>query len=147
MNNVHRAYLASVVCLAGATIQIIYGLLAIPFGPYTEMDAGWDEILWALVNVGFIAGALGLLFLDVGRPRRLAVIGAAVSVLASLSRIVASIIIMPNLVKIPSHHLFSPAFCCRCPVWGHWGSPRSWASSCAAGGHRRRCLPKDACSL
>jgi hypothetical protein len=55
MNNVHRAYLASVVCLAGATIQIIYGLLAIPFGPYTEMNAGWDEILWALVNVGFIA--------------------------------------------------------------------------------------------
>jgi hypothetical protein len=94
MNNVHRAYLASVVCLAGATIQIIYGLLAIPFGPYTEMDAGWDEILWALVNVGFIAGALGLLFLDVGRLRWLAVIGAAVSVLASLSRIVASIIII-----------------------------------------------------
>jgi hypothetical protein len=33
MNNLRRAYLASLVCLAGGAIQIIYGLLAIWF-PY-----------------------------------------------------------------------------------------------------------------
>jgi hypothetical protein len=50
MNKFHRARLAGQVCLAGATVEIIYGLLAIPFGPYMEKTTawGWDEMLWAV---------------------------------------------------------------------------------------------------
>jgi len=93
MNNLRRAYLASLVCLGGATIQIIYGLLAIRFH-FWENGNEWMEALWAVANVGMIGGALGLLFLDVGRPRWLAVIGAAISVLGNLIRIVASTLII-----------------------------------------------------
>jgi hypothetical protein len=95
MNHLRRAYIASLVCLAGGALQIIYGLLSIPFpyyGPNTYY--GWDEALWAVVNVGMIAGALGLLALDIGRPRWLAVVGAALSVLGNLMRIVASVLLI-----------------------------------------------------
>jgi hypothetical protein len=99
MNHLRRAYLASLVCLAGGAIQIIYGLLSIPF-PYYDPNTyyDWDEALWAAVNVGMIAGAFGLLALDVARPRWLAVIGAALSMLGNLIRIVASalLIIAPS---------------------------------------------------
>ncbi|MFL5801574.1 MAG: hypothetical protein ACJ8CR_07505 [Roseiflexaceae bacterium] len=81
MNNLHRARLASQVCLAGATVQIIYGLLAILF-PYWESDYEWAEALWAVANVGMIGGAYGLFALDVARPRWLAAIGAALSCLS-----------------------------------------------------------------
>ena len=98
MNNLRRAYLASWVCLAGGMIQLIYGLLAIPFGPYTQRASTWDEALWAVANVGMIGGALALLALDVARPRWLAVIGAVLSVLGNLMRIVVSalLIIAPS---------------------------------------------------
>jgi hypothetical protein len=97
MNHLRPAYLASLVCLAGGAIQIIYGLLAIPF-PYWENGYEWTEALWAVANVGMIGGAFGLLALDVGRPRWLAVIGAVLSILGNLIRIVASalLIIAPS---------------------------------------------------
>jgi hypothetical protein len=54
------AHRASLVCLAGSTVQIIYGVLAVPFGPYTEITGTWDEMLWALASgrrsVGFDGG-------------------------------------------------------------------------------------------
>jgi hypothetical protein len=93
MNNLRRAYLASLVCLAGATVQFIYGLLAIWF-PYGYQFYGWDETLWALANGGMIGGVLGLIFLDVGRPRWLARLGAALSVLGNLLRIIASVLLI-----------------------------------------------------
>jgi hypothetical protein len=93
MNNLRRAYLASLVALSGGAVQIIYGLLAIWF-PYGYHNYGWDEALWALAIVGMIGGVLGLLFLDVGRPRWLARLGAALSVLANLLRIVVSILLI-----------------------------------------------------
>ena len=93
MNNLRRAYLASLVCLGGATVQIIYGLLAIRF-LFWENGNAWMEAVWAVANVGMIGGALGLLFLDVGRPRWLAVIGAVISVLGNFIRIVASALII-----------------------------------------------------
>jgi hypothetical protein len=97
MNNLRRAYLASLIALSSGAVQIVYGLLAIWF-PYGYHNYGWDEALWAVVNVGMIAGSLGLLALDVGRPRWLAVVGATLSILGNLIRIVASalLIIAPS---------------------------------------------------
>ena len=85
MNNMRLARFASLVCLAGGTIQIIYGLLAIPFR-YAQTTYGWDEILLALANVGMIGGAIGLLALDVARPRWIATIGAMLAVVGNLIR-------------------------------------------------------------
>ncbi len=93
MNHLRRAYIASLVCLAGATVQIIYGLVATRFY-FWENGNEWMEALWALANVGMIGGALGLLALDAARPRWLAALGAAISVLGNLIRIVASALII-----------------------------------------------------
>ena len=89
MNNVHRAYLARLVCLAGGMVQLIYGLLAVRFTP-TQNLYGWDEALWALANVGMIGAVYGLLALDVARLRRLAMVGTTLVILGHLIRIVAS---------------------------------------------------------
>lgn len=94
MKNVHLARLASLVCLAGGMIQVIYGLLTIPFGPYSQHSYGWDEVLWALANVGMIGAVLGLLALDVAHARWLAAIGGALAILAHLTRIVVSALII-----------------------------------------------------
>jgi hypothetical protein len=93
MNNLRRAFLASLVALSGGAVQIIYGLLAIWF-PYAYQFYGWDEALWALANVGMIGGVLGVSFLDVGRPRWLARMGAALSVLGNLLRIIVSVLLI-----------------------------------------------------
>ncbi|GEM_PF-1977011 len=93
MNHLRRAYIASLVCLAGATVQIIYGLVATRFH-FWENGNEWMEALWAVANVGMIGGALGLLALDAARPRWLAALGAAISVLGNLIRIVASALII-----------------------------------------------------
>ncbi len=98
MNGFHRARLAGLVCLAGSMLQIIYGLLAIPF-PYAHSTAAWPEVLWALANVGMIGGALGLLALGVARPGWIAVIGATLAILGNLIRIVVSAL----LIMAPSH--------------------------------------------
>ena len=97
MQNRRLAHRASLVCLAGGTVQLIYGLLAIPFGPYTENPLAWDEMLWALANVGMIGGAFGLYALGVGRPRALAASGATLAILGHLLRIVVSAVIVLRL--------------------------------------------------
>lgn len=91
MKKLSFARTLSIVCMVGATTQIGYGLLSIPF-PFGDPNTyyGWDEALWIVAQIGMIGGALGLLTLDVARPRWLAVIGAAVSGLGNLIRIVAS---------------------------------------------------------
>jgi hypothetical protein len=90
---VDRGYLAGVACLAGGGVQVSYGLLAIPF-PYAESSYGWDEILWAVANVGMIAGVLGLLALDVARPRTVARLGGALAVLGNVVRIAVSALLV-----------------------------------------------------
>ncbi len=93
MNRFQLARLASLICLAGGTLQIIYGLLAIPFPPYAAYvnTLGWDEALWALINVGMIGAVVGLLALDVAHPRWLAKVGAALTILGNLIRIGAAL--------------------------------------------------------
>lgn len=90
MNNRQLAYRAALVGLIGSALQIMYGLLAIRFGPYAERAGAWDEVLWALVSVGMVGGTVGLLALDVARPRWLAVTGALLAIVGDLLRIVAS---------------------------------------------------------
>jgi hypothetical protein len=63
----------------------IHSALAIRFHFY-ESGYEWAETLWAVANVGMIGGALGLLALDVARPRPLAVSGATLSALGNLIR-------------------------------------------------------------
>ncbi len=105
MNRFQLARLASLVCLAGGILQIIYGLLAIPFPPYAAYvnTLGWDEALWALVNVGMIGAVVGLLALDVARPRRLAKIGATLTILGNLIRIGTATwdLLSPTTATIP----------------------------------------------
>ncbi len=103
MNRFQGARLASLICLAGGTLQIIYGLLAIPFPPYVPRNLSWDEALWALANVGMMGGAAGLLALDVARPRWLAVIGATLTILGNLIRIgvAAWNIVSPTSATVP----------------------------------------------
>jgi hypothetical protein len=86
MNRFHCTRLAGLVCLAGGMLQIVYGLLSIPFA-FAQNNLGWDEVLWALVNVGMISGALGLLALHVARPRWMALVGATLTILGCLIRI------------------------------------------------------------
>jgi MFS family permease len=93
MSHLRRAYLASMVGLVGGAVQIVYGLLAIVFS-YGERLYGWDEALWAVANLGMIGGVLSLLFLDIARPRWLAQLGAALSVLGQLLRIVVSALLI-----------------------------------------------------
>lgn len=89
-----RARLAGAVCIAGAAVQILYGLLSIPFPYGAGTGYVWSEALWALATSGMIGGTLGLLWLDVGRPRWLAATGAWLNVLGQLIRIGVSIWIL-----------------------------------------------------
>jgi hypothetical protein len=93
MSRFQLARFASLVCLAGGVLQIIYGLLAIPFSPSTAYvnTLGWDEALWALINVGMIGAVVGLLALDVARPRWLVGVGATLTILGNLIRIGAAL--------------------------------------------------------
>ena len=92
MSRFQRARLASQICLVGGTLQIVYGLLAIPFSPSTAYvnTLGWDEALWALINGGMIGAIVGLLTLDVAHPRWLARVGATLTILGNLIRIGAA---------------------------------------------------------
>lgn len=93
MGNRHVAYRASLISLAGGTIQFVYGLLAILF-PYPEILASRFELLFALANVGMIGGIVGLLALDVARPRALGVGGGALAILGHVIRIALSVSLM-----------------------------------------------------
>jgi hypothetical protein len=98
MKNLRLAYFASLLCFAGAFVQILYGLLAIPFPYGPPAYYGWDEGLWALANIGMIGAIVGLVALDVARPRWLAVMAGALATLGPLIRIGVSvrIILQPS---------------------------------------------------
>jgi hypothetical protein len=109
MNSFHRTHLAGLVCLVGGMLQIIYGLLSIPFA-FAQNNLGWDEALWGLVTVGMIGGALGLLALGVARPRWIALLGATLTILGCLIRlgVIPLNILSPSDVYVP--FILSSAF-------------------------------------
>lgn len=84
---------AGFVCLAGATLQVGYGVLAVAF-PYPDITEPGYELLWAVANLGMVAGILGLLALDAGRPRRLALLGGALALVGHVARIVISLVLV-----------------------------------------------------
>ncbi len=102
VNSFHRAHLAGLVCLVGGVLQIIYGLLSVPFA-FAQNNLGWDEALWGLVTVGMIGGALGLLSLGVARPRWMALLGATLTILGCLIRmgVIPFNILSPSDVYVP----------------------------------------------
>jgi hypothetical protein len=120
VNNIRIAHFASLVCFAGSTILIIYGLLAIPF-PYAQNTYGWDEILLALGCVGMIGGTLGLLALDAARPRWLAATGAVLAILGFLGRIVLSAV----YILVPHHTPAQVALGASQPAYVLWLGPTS----------------------
>jgi hypothetical protein len=95
MNRRGIARVAGLVCLAGATVQIIYGLLAVVF-PYPAIIESSYEVLWMLVNVGMIGGVVGWLAVDVARPRLAARIGGGLAIAGHLSRIAVSLAAMTS---------------------------------------------------
>jgi hypothetical protein len=85
------------VAMAGATLQLVYGVLAVVW-PYPQIIAPGPELLWGLVNLGMVAGIVAWLAIDVARPRWLALIGGGVAILGHLLRLAVSIwtTVQPN---------------------------------------------------
>jgi hypothetical protein len=85
------------VAMAGAALQLIYGVLAVVW-PYPQITAPALELVWGLVNLGMVAGILAWLAIDVARPRWLALIGGGVAIVGHLIRSAVSIwtTIQPN---------------------------------------------------
>ena len=78
------------VAMAGAALQLVYGLLAVVW-PYPLIIAPAPELVWGVVNLGMLAGIAAWLAIDVARPRWLALIGAGVAILGHLMRVAVSI--------------------------------------------------------
>ena len=78
------------VAMAGAALQLIYGVLAVVW-PYPRITAPAPELLWGVVNLGMIAGILAWLAIDVAQPRWLALIGGGMAILGHLIRVAVSI--------------------------------------------------------
>jgi hypothetical protein len=76
--------------MAGATLQLIYGVLAVVW-PYPHITATALDLVWGLVNLGMVAGILAWLAIDVVRPRWLALIGGGVAIVGHLIRFAVSI--------------------------------------------------------
>jgi hypothetical protein len=81
---------ASPIAVAGALIQIGYGVLACVFG-YPAISDRPFEALWALANVGMIANIAVWLSIKVATPR-LALIGGGLAILGHLIRVAISLV-------------------------------------------------------
>ena len=94
MNKFRVARSAGIVGMVGGVVQVVYGLLAawFPYGP--NIYHGWDEALWLVAGLGMVATVSGLLILDLGRPRWLALGSGTVAILGLLVRAIASILII-----------------------------------------------------
>ncbi|MDQ6694202.1 MAG: hypothetical protein M3014_07245 [Chloroflexota bacterium] len=88
----HQSFVrrAGLLCMAGGLLQLLYGLLSVPFD-FARDAAGWPEGLWALVTFCTSAGVLGLLASGVARTPRVAVLGATLVLLGGLIRIVIGV--------------------------------------------------------
>ena len=78
------------VAVAGAVLQLVYGVLAVVW-PYPLIIAPAPELVWGVVNLGMLAGIAAWLAIDVARPRWLALIGGGVAILGHLMRVAVSI--------------------------------------------------------
>src|SRR5215211_1261020 len=78
------------VAMAGAALQLVYGVLAVVW-PYPLITAPAPELVWGVVNLGMLAGIAAWLAIDVARPRWLALIGGGVAILGHLMRAAVSI--------------------------------------------------------
>ena len=86
MTRIQLVRRASSVGMVGAAGQVLYGLLAVFFRYPTITDTGF-EILWALANVGMVAGVVSWVALDVARPRPVALLGGGLAILGHVIRI------------------------------------------------------------
>jgi hypothetical protein len=109
MEHRHLAYRAGLVCLMGGGIQILFGLLAILF-PYPRVLDARLDFLFLLANVGMIGGFVGLLALDAGRPRPLALAGGALGIIGHTIRIVLSAMLMRRPVLPGENAIVDAAF-------------------------------------
>jgi hypothetical protein len=83
--------LAARVAVAGAVIQIAYGVLACIFR-YPAITGRPFEALWALANVGMIASIIVWLALGVA-TRRLALVGGGLAIVGHVIRIGVSVVL------------------------------------------------------
>lgn len=80
MNQSQLVRSASSIGMAGTAGQVLYGALAVFFPYPTITDSGF-EVLWALANIGMVAGIVRLLALDVAQPRSAALLGGGLAIL------------------------------------------------------------------
>jgi len=92
MNRNNTGRWASRIAVAGAAVQVAYGVLACAFR-YPQIIDRPFEALWAIANVGMIANLVAWLSLKVARPR-LALAGGGLAVLGHLVRIAVSVVIV-----------------------------------------------------
>jgi hypothetical protein len=85
MSGVQAARRLGAAAMAGAALQLVYGILAVVW-PYPLITAPAPELLWGIVNLGMVAGILAWLAIDVARPRWLALIGGGMAILGHLIR-------------------------------------------------------------
>jgi hypothetical protein len=82
---------ASRIAVAGAALQVVYGVLACVFR-YPQISDRPFEALWAIANAGMIANLVAWLSLKVARPR-LALAGGGLAISGHLVRIAVSVVL------------------------------------------------------
>jgi hypothetical protein len=87
--------LTAIVALAGAVLQVAYGLLACVW-TYPRITGQPFEAVWGLATLGMIANVLTWLAIGVARPRRLAVTGGALAIAGFAARFVISVVIVAD---------------------------------------------------
>ena len=85
----------SAVAVAGAVLQVVYGVLACVW-TYPQITDRPFEAVWGLATLGMIANVLAWLAIGVARPRRLAVTGGALAIAGCAARFVISVVIVAD---------------------------------------------------
>ena len=97
-STVHRlggSRLTGTLALAGAVLQVAYGLLACVW-TYPRITGRPFEAVWGLATLGMIANVLTWLAIGVAQPRRLAVTGGALAIAGFAARFVISVVIVAD---------------------------------------------------
>jgi hypothetical protein len=87
--------LAAAVALAGAVLQVAYGVLACVW-TYPRITDRPFEAVWGLATLGMIASVLAWLAIGVARPRGLAVTGGVLAIAGFAARFVISVAIVAD---------------------------------------------------
>lgn len=83
------------IALAGAVLQVVYGLLACVWR-YPRITGQPFEAIWGLATLGMIANVLTWLAIGVARPRRLAAAGGVLAIAGFAARFVISVVIVAD---------------------------------------------------